>query len=47
MAVTMSHRFDQDKTTLRETLRSGRFGELDYLICRFTCDTRKFATWGN
>jgi predicted dehydrogenase len=46
MAVTMSHRFDQDKTTLRETLRSGRFGELDYLVCRFTCDTRKFATWG-
>ena len=46
MAVTMSHRFDQDKTTLRETLRSGRFGELGYLICRFTCDTRKFATWG-
>jgi predicted dehydrogenase len=46
MAVTMSHRFDQDKTTLRETLRSGRFGDLDYLICRFTCDTRKFPTWG-
>src|SRR5678816_3923510 len=24
MGVTMSHRFDQDKTTLREELRSGR-----------------------
>jgi predicted dehydrogenase len=46
MAVTMSHRFDQDKTTLRQELRSGRFGPLDYLIARFTCDTRRFATWG-
>jgi predicted dehydrogenase len=46
MAVTMSHRFDQDKTTLREQLRSKRYGALDYLICRFTCDTRLFATWG-
>jgi predicted dehydrogenase len=46
MAVTMSHRFDQDKTTLRQELRSGRYGPLDYLICRFTCDARKFATWG-
>jgi predicted dehydrogenase len=47
MAVTMSHRFDQDKTTLREQLRSGKYGPLDYLICRFTCDTRRFATWAS
>jgi len=46
MAVTMSHRFDQDKTTLREALRSGKYGPLDYLVCRFTCDCRKFASWG-
>lgn len=46
MAVTMSHRFDQDKTTLRDQLRSERFGPLDYLVCRFTCDTRTFSTWG-
>ena len=46
MGVTMSHRFDQDKTTLREELRSGRYGELDYLVCRFTCDCRKFGGWG-
>jgi predicted dehydrogenase len=46
MAVTMSHRFDQDKSTLRDQLRSGRFGKLDYLVCRFTCDTRRFGTWG-
>jgi len=46
MGVTMSHRFDQDKTTLRHELRSGRHGQLDYLICRFTCDCRKFGSWG-
>ncbi len=46
MGVTMSHRFDQDKTTLREELRSGRYGALDYLVCRFTCDCRKFGSWG-
>jgi predicted dehydrogenase len=46
MGVTMSHRFDQDKTTLRQALRSGRYGTLDYLVCRFTCDMRKFGSWG-
>lgn len=46
MGVTMSHRFDQDKTTLRQELRSGRYGALDYLICRFTCDCRQFESWG-
>ncbi|NLG52119.1 MAG: Gfo/Idh/MocA family oxidoreductase, partial [Chloroflexi bacterium] len=46
MGVTMSHRFDQDKTTLREEIRSGRHGALDYLVCRFTCDCRQFASWG-
>ena len=46
MGVTMSHRFDQDKTTLREELRSGRYGALDYLVCRFTCDCRRFGSWG-
>jgi predicted dehydrogenase len=46
MGVTMSHRFDQDKTSLRRELRSNRHGRLDYLVCRFTCDCRKFGTWG-
>jgi predicted dehydrogenase len=46
MGVTMSHRFDQDKTTLRQELCSGRHGALDYLVCRFTCDCRQFGTWG-
>src|SRR5690606_13834651 len=42
MGVTMSHRFDQDKTTLRQMLRSGDYGPLDYLVCRFTTDCRKW-----
>jgi predicted dehydrogenase len=46
MAVTMSHRFDQDKTSLRSILRSGECGSLDYLICRFTMDCRKYGNWG-
>lgn len=46
MAVTMSHRFDQDKTSLRRELRSGRWGALDYLVCRFTCPCRQFGSWG-
>lgn len=46
MGVTMSHRFDQDKTTLRREIQSGRWGALDYIVSRFTCNCRKFASWG-
>lgn len=46
MGVTMSHRFDQDKTTLRRELRAERNGKLDYLVCRFTCNMRNFGDWG-
>ena len=46
MGVTMSHRFDQDKTTLRRQLRSGDHGPLDYLVCRFTCNCRSDGSWG-
>jgi predicted dehydrogenase len=46
MGVTMSHRFDQDKSTLRHELRSGKYGQLDYIVCRFTCDNRKYGAWG-
>nr|WP_227778095.1 Gfo/Idh/MocA family oxidoreductase [Haladaptatus pallidirubidus] len=40
MGITMSHRFDRDKTTLRKYLRSNKPGPLDYLVCRFTANTR-------
>jgi predicted dehydrogenase len=46
MGVTMSHRFDQDKSTLRQELRAERNGALDYLVCRFTCNMRNFGDWG-
>jgi predicted dehydrogenase len=45
MGVTMNHRFDDDKTTLRHELRSGQYGTLDYLVCRFTHDARRFGDW--
>jgi predicted dehydrogenase len=46
MGVTMSHRFDQDKTTLRSEVQSGRYGALDYVVLRFGCDCRKYGSWG-
>ena len=46
MGVTMSHRFDQDKASLRHELRSGRYGTLDYLICHLTSDMRQLGSWG-
>ena len=46
MGVTMSHRFRRDITTLRRRVQSGDHGRLDYLVCRFTCDCRRFASWG-
>ncbi|HEY8455658.1 MAG TPA: Gfo/Idh/MocA family oxidoreductase [Actinopolymorphaceae bacterium] len=46
MSITMSHRFDQDKTTFREELRAERNGRLDYLVARFTSANRKRNSWG-
>jgi predicted dehydrogenase len=46
MAVTMSHRFDQDKQTLEREIKSGKYGRLNYLIGRNTWTCRQFASWG-
>ena len=46
MGVTMSHRYRQDITTLREAIRSGRYGALNYVVSRFTCECRSYGTWG-
>lgn len=46
MAVTMSHRFDQDKMSLEAEVKSGKYGRLHYIVHRFTCNCRKFASWG-
>lgn len=45
MAVTMSHRFDRDKTTLQRQVQSGEYGPLDYLAMRFTQRYRQRDEW--
>ena len=45
MAVTMSHRFDRDKTTLRRQVQSDEYGPLDYLVMRFTQRYRQRDEW--
>lgn len=46
MGVTMSHRFDRDKTSLRRQLQRSDSGPLDYIVGRFTCNARSYGTWG-
>jgi predicted dehydrogenase len=46
MGITMSHRFDQDKTTLRQQVRSGRYGRVGYVVLRLTCNCRTYGSWG-
>ena len=46
MAVTMSHRFDQDKQSLEAAIKSGAYGPLNYIVHRFTHNCRAFASWG-
>jgi predicted dehydrogenase len=45
MAVTMSHRFDQDKTTLRRIVRSGILGRINAIGMRFQGDMRQHMAW--
>lgn len=47
MAITMSHRFDQDKQTLEREIKSQKHGNLNYIIGRFTCNCRKLGSWGD
>jgi predicted dehydrogenase len=46
MGVTMNHRFDQDKATLRAAIRDQASGELDYVVGRFHDDCRLLSAWG-
>lgn len=45
MAVTMGHRFDWDKSSLRSEIQSGRNGPIDYMVARFTANARRYGTW--
>jgi predicted dehydrogenase len=47
MAVTMSHRFDQDKTTLRHIVRSGVLGQINTIGMRFQGDMRQHLAWSS
>jgi predicted dehydrogenase len=46
LAVTMSHRFDQDKQTLERLVTSGDFGPLHYLVSRLHYNLRFRGEWG-
>ena len=46
MAITLSHRFDQDKQSLEREIQSAKYGPLNYVVCRFTHNCKKFASWG-
>ena len=46
MAVTMSHRYDQDKQSLERQIKSGKYGTLDYVVGRNTWTCRKKPSWG-
>jgi predicted dehydrogenase len=46
MAVTMSHRFDQDKQSLQTLVQSGEHGPVHYIVQRFTHNCRAFGSWG-
>jgi predicted dehydrogenase len=47
MAVTMSHRFDRDKTTLRRIVRSGALGRVNSIGMRFLGDMRQHMAWSS
>ena len=47
MAVTMSHRFDQDKATLRRIVRSGVLGRINAIGFRFQGDMRQHMAWSS
>ncbi|TYL92363.1 Gfo/Idh/MocA family oxidoreductase [Bradyrhizobium rifense] len=46
MGITMSHRFDQDKTTLKGVVSAQALGRINTVSCRFASDMRVHDTWG-
>jgi predicted dehydrogenase len=45
MAVTMSHRFDQDKATLHNVVRHGGVGRINTISARLQSDFRRRDSW--
>lgn len=46
MAITMTHRFAQDKQSLEKLIKTGEYGKLDYLVGYTTWAWRAFPAWG-
>ena len=46
MQVVQNYRYDVPNLTLRQVLRSGELGRLNYVVGRFAADYRKYASWG-
>jgi predicted dehydrogenase len=46
MQVVQNYRYDVPNLTLREVLRGGQLGRLNYLVGRFAADYRPYASWG-
>ena len=45
VGVTMTQRFRRDVTTLRRRIRSGDYGAVDNLYCRYAINARSYGTW--
>lgn len=46
MAITQNYRFEAPILTLRDVLRSGKLGRLDYIVAKYSSDYRKPRSWG-
>jgi predicted dehydrogenase len=46
MQVVQNYRYDAPNLTLRQVLRGGTLGRLNYLVGRFAADYRQYASWG-
>ena len=47
MAVTMTHRYEQDKQTLQREIAGGKYGILTSLSCHFSCTNSYETTQGH
>lgn len=46
LAITTSHRYDQDKWSLERIVKAGELGVVNSIFCHTSADHRRFASWG-
>jgi predicted dehydrogenase len=46
MQVVQNYRYNAPMLTLREVLREGELGRINYLMARFAADYREYGSWG-